>query len=154
VMIENAHKHLEAWHEAHPGEELPTAARWQMIGEAAAQVGPALFTSLVIITLSFMPVFALQAQEGRLFAPLAFTKTYSMAAAAGLAVPLVPVLMGYLIRGPVPNERRNPLNRVLLDAYRPLLKVVLTYPRAVLAVALLAVLASAYPASRIGAEFM
>ncbi|TMG72750.1 MAG: efflux RND transporter permease subunit, partial [Betaproteobacteria bacterium] len=110
VMIENAHKRLEAWHDAHPGATLAGAERWGVIGEAAAQVGPALFISLLIITFSFVPVFTLEAQEGRLFSPLAFTKTYAMAAAAGLAVTLVPVLMGYLIRGRIPAEERNPLN--------------------------------------------
>ncbi|HEX9278649.1 MAG TPA: efflux RND transporter permease subunit, partial [Casimicrobiaceae bacterium] len=102
VMIENAHKRLEAWHNAHPGATLAGGERWGVIGEAAAQVGPALFISLLIITFSFVPVFTLEAQEGRLFSPLAFTKTYAMAAAAGLAVTLVPVLMGYLIRGRIP----------------------------------------------------
>ena len=104
VMIENAHKHLEAWHEANPGRVLDEPTQWQVITDAAVQVGPALFTSLLIITLSFIPVFTLQAQEGRLFSPLAFTKTYSMAAAAGLAVTLIPVLMGYLIRGRIPDR--------------------------------------------------
>jgi copper/silver efflux system protein len=154
VMIENAHKHIEAWHEAHPGAELQVSERWQVIGNAAVQVGPALFISLLIITLSFVPVFTLQAQEGRLFAPLAFTKTYSMAAAAGLAVTLVPVLMGYLIRGRIPNEHDNPINRTLLRAYQPLLRTALTYPRAVLVVALLVLLATAYPVTHVGGEFM
>ena len=108
VMIENAHKHIEAWHETHPGAELQGSERWQVISHAAVQVGPALFTSLLVITFSFVPVFTLQAQEGRLFAPLAFTKTYSMAAAAGLAVTLIPVLMGYLIRGQNPARARQP----------------------------------------------
>jgi Cu(I)/Ag(I) efflux system membrane protein CusA/SilA len=104
VMIENAHKHLERWAHEHPGETLEGEPRWQVIGHAAAEVGPALFFSLLIITLSFIPVFTLQAQEGRLFAPLAYTKTYAMAAAAGLAVTLIPVLMGYLVRGRIPEE--------------------------------------------------
>jgi Cu(I)/Ag(I) efflux system membrane protein CusA/SilA len=154
VMIENAHKHIEAWYEAHPGVELRASERWQVIADAAVQVGPALFTSLLIITLSFIPVFTLQAQEGRLFAPLAFTKTYSMAAAAGLAVTLVPVLMGYLIRGRIPKERSNPLNRALYSAYRPLLHTALAYPKAVVVLALLALLATAYPLTHIGAEFL
>jgi Cu(I)/Ag(I) efflux system membrane protein CusA/SilA len=154
VMIENAHKHIEAWHEAHPGVVLRGSEHWQVIGTAAVQVGPALFTSLLIITLSFIPVFTLQAQEGRLFAPLAFTKTYSMAAAAGLAVTLVPVLMGYLIRGRIPKEHSNPVNRVLLSAYRPLLHTALAYPKAVLVLALLVLLATAYPVTHIGAEFL
>jgi len=154
VMIENAHKHIEAWHEAHPGTELQVSESWQVIGNAAVQVGPALFISLLIITLSFVPVFTLHAQEGRLFAPLAFTKTYSMAAAAGLAVTLVPILMGYLIRGRIPKEHDNPINRTLLRAYQPLLRTALTYPRAVLVVALLVLLATAYPVTHVGGEFM
>ena len=154
VMIENAHKHIEAWEEAHPGAELAGSERWRLIGDGAVQVGPALFTSLVIITLSFVPVFTLQAQEGRLFSPLAFTKTYSMAAAAGLAVTLIPVLMGYLIRGRIPAERRNPINRALLRAYQPLLSRTLARPWLVVGVALLVLLASVYPATHIGAEFM
>ncbi len=113
VMIENAHKHLEKWHQDHPGELLHGETRWRVIADAAAEVGPALFFSLLIITLSFVPVFTLEAQEGRLFSPLAFTKTYAMAASAGLAVTLIPVLMGYLIRGRIPAEQKNPLNRCL-----------------------------------------
>src|SRR5262249_55662838 len=111
VMIENAHKHIEAWRHEHPGQELAGATQWRLIGDAAVQVGPALFFSLLIITFSFLPVFTLEAQEGRLFAPLAFTKTYAMAASAGLAVTLIPVLMGYLVRGRIPAEHDNPLNR-------------------------------------------
>ncbi|MEB3736149.1 efflux RND transporter permease subunit [Halopseudomonas pachastrellae] len=121
VMIENAHKHIEAWKARHPGEPLQGEAHWRVIGEAAAEVGPALFFSLLIITLSFLPVFTLEAQEGRLFGPLAFTKTYAMAAAAGLSITLVPVLMGYWIRGHIPSEQQNPLNRWLIGAYRPVL---------------------------------
>jgi Cu(I)/Ag(I) efflux system membrane protein CusA/SilA len=109
VMIENAHKHIERWRHDHPSETLHGQEHWRVVGEAAAEVGPALFFSLLIITLSFIPVFTLEAQEGRLFSPLAFTKTYAMAGAAGLAVTLVPVLMGYLIRGRIPDERTNPL---------------------------------------------
>src|SRR5438105_1070168 len=154
VMIENAHKRIEAWHETHPGAELQASEHWQVISHAAVQVGPALFTSLLVITFSFLPVFTLQAQEGRLFAPLAFTKTYSMAAAAGLAVTLIPVLMGYLIRGQIPKEHGNPINRALVGVYRPLLRTAPAHPRAVLAVALLVLLASVYPATHIGAEFM
>jgi Cu(I)/Ag(I) efflux system membrane protein CusA/SilA len=154
VMIENAHKHLEAWQAAHPRSELQPSERWRLIGDAAVQVGPALFVSLLIITLSFVPVFTLQAQEGRLFAPLAFTKTYSMAAAAGLAVTLVPVLMGYLIRGRVPREHSNPVNRALLTAYRPMLQTALEHRRVILAIALLVLLITVYPATHIGAEFM
>ena len=154
VMIENAHKHIEAWHHAHPGERLGGEEQWRVIGDAAAQVGPALFTSLLIITFSFIPVFTLEAQEGRLFSPLAFTKTYAMAAAAALAVTLIPVLMGYLIRGKIPDERKNPLNRALIATYRPLLEKVLAFPKTTLVVALLILLATAYPATRIGGEFM
>jgi len=154
VMIENAHKHIEAWNHAHPGEHLNGVAHWQVIGDAAAEVGPALFFSLLIIVLSFVPVFSLQAQEGRLFSPLAFTKTYAMAAAAGLAVTLIPVLMGYLIRGRIPEERRNPLNRFFIAAYRPVLNGVLRYPMATLVIALLVTLLSVWPLSRLGAEFM
>jgi Cu(I)/Ag(I) efflux system membrane protein CusA/SilA len=154
VMIENAHKHLEAWHQEHPGGKLDGERRWTLIADAAAEVGPALFFSLLIITLSFVPVFALQAQEGRLFSPLAFTKTYAMAAAAGLAVTLVPVLMGYLIRGRIPAERANPINRFFIAVYEPLLNAVLRFPRTTLVVAL-AVLASMWvPVSRLGSEFM
>ncbi|MEO5699335.1 MAG: efflux RND transporter permease subunit [Casimicrobiaceae bacterium] len=154
VMIENAHKHLEAWHTAHPGTILDNATRWRVIETAAVQVGPALFFSLLIITLSFVPVFTLEAQEGRLFAPLAYTKTYAMAVAAGLAVTLVPVLMGYLIRGHIPAEERNPLNRLLIRVYRPLLQRALRLPLLTVVVALAMAAATLWPASRIGGEFM
>src|SRR5688572_9758575 len=154
VMIENAHKHIEAWNHAHPGETLAGEAHWRVIGDAATQVGPALFFSLLIIVLSFVPVFTLEAQEGRMFSPLAYTKTYAMAAAAGLAVTLIPVLMGYLIRGRIPSEQANPLNRVLIAAYRPLLEGVLRWPRATLVVALVVALVSLWPASRLGGEFL
>ncbi|WP_295878210.1 efflux RND transporter permease subunit [uncultured Thiohalocapsa sp.] len=136
VMIENAHKHLERW-EAEHGERPRGEAHWRVIGDAAVEVGPALFFSLLIITLSFLPVFTLQAQEGRLFRPLAFTKTYAMAAAAGLAVTLVPVLMGYLVRGRIPAEHRNPLNRFLIWLYRPFLRAVLRLPRTTIVVSIL-----------------
>ena len=154
VMIENAHKHLERWAHQHPGTSLQGEARWRVIGDSAAEVGPALFFSLLIITLSFIPVFTLEAQEGRLFAPLAFTKTYAMAAAAGLSVTLIPVLMGYLIRGRIPDEQKNPLNRVLIAAYRPVLDTVLRWPRATIAIAMLLLAATAWPMLRIGGEFM
>ena len=156
VMIENAHKRLEAWRHANPeGEGEPSgAARWRLIEEAAAEVGPALFFSLLIITLSFIPVFALEAQEGRLFSPLAFTKTYAMAASAILSVTLVPVLMGYLIRGRIPDERRNPLNRLLITAYRPLLAAVLRAPRTTLVVAALVAASTLWPIARTGTEFI
>jgi copper/silver efflux system protein len=171
VMIENAHKHLERWSHAHgslslggphpnplpEGErarQITSAERWQVIADAAAEVGPALFFSLLIITLSFVPVFTLEAQEGRLFAPLAFTKTYAMAAAAGLAVTLIPVLMGYLIRGRIPDERANPISRVLIAAYRPLLDAVLRAPKTTIAVAAVALVVSLWPLSQLGSEFM
>ncbi|MBL8335158.1 MAG: efflux RND transporter permease subunit [Rhodoferax sp.] len=154
VMIENAHKHLERWGHAHPGQVLTGEPRWRVIGAAAAEVGPALFFSLLIITLSFIPVFTLQAQEGKLFAPLAYTKTYAMAAAAGLAVTLIPVLMGYLIRGRIPDEHANPLNRLLIALYRPCLDVVLRSPKLTIVVAALLLLSSLWPLKHIGAEFM
>jgi Cu(I)/Ag(I) efflux system membrane protein CusA/SilA len=154
VMIENAHKHLEAWHEANPGRVLDEPTQWQVITDAAVQVGPALFTSLLIITLSFIPVFTLQAQEGRLFSPLAFTKTYSMAAAAGLAVTLIPVLMGYLIRGRIPTEQSNPVNRGLLRIYEPVLRRALVHRKLVLVAALLILIATLYPVTHMGGEFM
>jgi len=154
VMIENAHKRLEAWHHAHPGATLAGEERWGVIGEAAAQVGPALFVSLLIITFSFVPVFTLEAQEGRLFSPLAFTKTYAMAAAAGLAVTLVPVLMGYLIRGRIPAEEKNPLNRFLIALYRPLLEGALRHPKTILVAALAILAATLWPMNRLGGEFM
>jgi copper/silver efflux system protein len=135
VMIENAHKHIEAWHHAHPDTLLEGEAQWRVVGDAAVEVGPALFFSLLIITLSFIPVFTLEAQEGRLFSPMAFTKSYAMAASAGLAVTLVPVLMGYLIRGRIPDEKGNPLNRLLIAAYRPLLNGVLAWPKSTIVVA-------------------
>jgi len=154
VMIENAHKHLESWRHAHPNDTLANEERWRLIGDAAAEVGPALFFSLLVITLSFVPVFALEAQEGRLFAPLAYTKTYAMAAAAGLSVTLVPVLMGYWIRGRIPDEQTNPINRFLIFVYRPILAVVLRFPKSTLIVAVMLLVVSAYPASRLGGEFM
>jgi copper/silver efflux system protein len=154
VMIENAHKHIEAWHHAHPDQKLGGDEQWRVIGDAAAQVGPALFFSLLIITLSFIPVFTLEAQEGRLFSPLAYTKTYAMAVAAGLAVTLVPVLMGYLIRGRIPEEKKNPLNRFLIAIYQPLLRSVLRFPLLTLAAALVIAVATLWPASQIGGEFM
>lgn len=154
VMIENAHKHLEHWRHKHPDEPLAGEARWRVIGDAAAEVGPALFFSLLIITLSFVPVFALEAQEGRLFSPLAFTKTYAMAAAAGLAVTLIPVLMGYLIRGRIPDEHKNPINRGLIAVYRPMLEIVLRFPKSTIVVAALFFAASLWPLQHIGSEFM
>jgi len=154
VMIENAHKHLEAYDHERPDSPITNAQRWELIAESAAEVGPALFFSLLIITLSFIPVFTLEAQEGRLFGPLALTKTYAMAAAAGLSVTLVPVLMGYWIRGKIPEENRNPLNRLLIRLYRPLLDRVLRKPVLTIAVAGLVLLSTAWPLSRLGGEFM
>ena len=154
VMIENAHKHIEAWRHAHPGRTLEGEEHWQVIAAAAAEVGPALFFSLLIIVLSFIPVFTLEAQEGRLFAPLAFTKTYAMAAAAGLAVTLIPVLMGYLIRGRIPDEHANPLNRWLIALYRPLLERVLQWPKVTLAIAAAVAVLSLWPLAHMGGEFM
>ncbi|MDH5211033.1 MAG: efflux RND transporter permease subunit [Betaproteobacteria bacterium] len=154
VMIENAHKRIEAWRHANPEGELAGEARWRLIAEAAAEVGPALFFSLLIITLSFIPVFALEAQEGRLFSPLAFTKTYAMAAAAILSVTLVPVLMGYLIRGRIPDERSNPINRFLIAAYRPLLAAVLRAPGITLVIAALVATSTLWPVARTGTEFI
>jgi Cu(I)/Ag(I) efflux system membrane protein CusA/SilA len=154
VMIENAHKHLERWAHDHPGDTLAGETRWRVVGEAATEVGPALFFSLLIITLSFVPVFTLEAQEGRLFAPLAYTKTYAMAAAAGLSVTLVPVLMGYLIRGRIPSETANPLNRGLIALYRPLLNAVLRAPRLTLVVAAVLLVLSLWPLQHVGSEFM
>jgi Cu(I)/Ag(I) efflux system membrane protein CusA/SilA len=147
VMIENAHKKLE-------GVTVQGEERWRLIGEAAAEVGPALFFSLLIITLSFVPVFALEAQEGRLFSPLAYTKTYAMAAAAALSVTLIPVLMGYMIRGRIPEERKNPINRLLIAAYRPLLAGVLRSPWLTLALAALVALSMWIPLQRLGSEFL
>ena len=154
VMIENAHRHIETWERTHPGELLAGSERWRVIAEAAAQVGPALFFSLLVITLSFVPVFTLQAQEGRLFSPLAYTKTYAMASAAALSVTLVPVLMGYLIRGRIPEERANPLVRGLIAIYEPALEAVLRHPRATIAIACVALAATLFPALRLGSEFM
>ncbi len=154
VMIENAHKHVEAWNHANPGRRATTLEQSKLIADAAAEVGPALFFSLLIITLSFIPVFTLEAQEGKLFSPLAFTKTYSMAAAAGLSVTLIPVLMFYFIRGRIPQERSNPLNRLLIALYRPLLGAVLRHPKTTLWLASLCLLLSIVPFTRLGSEFM
>jgi len=154
VMIENAHKHIEKWHHDNPDRNLAGAEHGRVIAEAAVEVGPALFFSLLIIVLSFIPVFTLQAQEGRLFGPLAFTKTWVMAAAALLAVTLIPVLMHYLIRGRIPNEHDNPVNRFFIAGYSPVLELVLRYPKPTLAVAVLAVLLTLWPLSQLGSEFM
>jgi copper/silver efflux system protein len=154
VMIENAHKHLERWAHDHPDAELTGNERWRVITDAAAEVGPALFLSLLIITFSFIPIFSLQGQEGRLFAPLAFTKTYAMAGAALLSITLVPVLMGWLIRGRIPAEDSNPVNRWLTRLYRPALDWVLAKPKQALLIAGLVFATSIWPISQSGGEFM
>ena len=154
VMIENAHKHLERWTHDHPGETLAGKERWHIITEAAVEVGPALFLSLLIITFSFIPVFSLQGQEGRLFAPLAFTKTYAMAGAAILSITLIPVLMGLLIRGRIPSEDANPINRWLTSIYRPALDWVMARPKQALLIAGLVFATSLWPISQLGGEFM
>jgi Cu(I)/Ag(I) efflux system membrane protein CusA/SilA len=154
VMIENVHKRMEHWRDQHPDREPTSAEHWALVGEASMQVGPALFFSLLIITLSFIPIFTLEAQEGRLFAPLAYTKTYAMAASAGLAVTLVPVLMGYFIRGRIPPEDKNPLNRWLVRGYRPALERVLLQPWTTIAVALVLLAITAFPILQLGGEFM
>ncbi|MFM9885617.1 MAG: efflux RND transporter permease subunit, partial [Burkholderiales bacterium] len=154
VMVENAHRKIEAWQAAHPNETLGTEARWKLITDASVEVGPALFSSLLIVTISFVPVFALEAQEGRLFAPLAFTKSYAMAAAAGLAVTLVPVLMGYLIRGRIPAEAKNPVNRFMIAVYRPVLEGVLRWPITTIVIGLAIAAATVWPAMQLGGEFM
>jgi len=154
VMIENAHKHLEAFEHEHPDEPITATQRWELIATSAAEVGPALFFSLLIITLSFIPVFSLEGQEGRLFSPLAFTKTYTIAAAAGLSVTLVPVLMGYLIRGRIPHETSNPINRVLVRLYRPLLEATLRRPWFTIGLAIVALVLTTIPLTRLGGEFL
>jgi len=154
VMIENAHKHLERWAHDNPDEELTGAERWRVITDAATQVGPALFISLLIITFSFIPIFSLQGQEGRLFAPLAFTKTYAMAGAALLSITLIPVLMGWLIRGKIPGENVNPINRWLTRIYRPALDWVLARPKQALLIAGLVFASSLWPITQTGGEFM
>ncbi len=153
VMIENVHKHLEHYRDAHD-REPEGSERWELIAESASEVGPALFVSLLVITLSFVPVFALQAQEGRLFSPLAYTKTYAMAAAAGLSITLIPVLMGYLIRGHIRSEKDNPLNRTLIALYQPVLDAVLRFPKLTLALAGVVLVLSVIPLLRLGSEFM
>ncbi|MEQ8956226.1 MAG: CusA/CzcA family heavy metal efflux RND transporter, partial [Gammaproteobacteria bacterium] len=147
VLIENLHKHMER-------QEVTNENRWKIVADSAAEVGPALFFSLLIITVSFIPVFTLEAQEGRMFSPLAFTKTYAMGAAAILAITLVPVLMGYFIRGKILPEQKNPVNRLLIAAYMPMLRTVLRFPKITLLVTLLVAFSSLWPLARIGSEFM
>ncbi|CAH5535546.1 efflux RND transporter permease subunit [Klebsiella oxytoca] len=154
VMIENMHKVLEQWRYEHPERQPSSADYWQIALHAASEVGPALFCSLLIITLSFIPVFTLEAQEGKMFSPLAFTKTWSMAVAAGLGITLVPVLMGYFIRGKIPDEAANPLNRWLIRAYEPLLDKVLQWPKATLVAAGLLLVATLWPLAQLGSEFL
>ncbi len=153
VMIENAHKHLEQWQKDF-GEMPKGKDHWRVITESAIEVGPALFFSLLIITLSFIPIFTLEAQEGRLFAPLAFTKTYSMAAAAGLAISLVPILMGYMIRGKIPDESKNPLSVFLIWLYRPILGFCLKRPWLTILASLLVLMSAWFPLQHVGSEFM
>ncbi len=147
VMIENLHKHIER-------TPLTDENRWQVIGDAAAEVGPALFFSLLIITMSFLPVFTLEAQEGRMFSPLAFTKTYAMAASAALAITLVPVLMGYFVRGRVLPEHKNPVNRLLTATYLPVIRGVLNWPKATIALAMLVTAVGFWPLDKLGSEFI
>ena len=152
VMIENMHKHMENLHQN--GDTLNRENRWEVVSRAASEVGPALFFSLLIITVSFLPVFILEAQEGRMFAPLAFTKTYAMAAAAGLAITLVPVLMGYFIRGKVISQKKNPLNRLLIALYMPVLMRVMQFPKLTIALAFIITVVGFWPVSKIGSEFI
>ena len=154
VMIENAHKHLEAWYHASPNTPPTAQQHLRLITDAATEVGPALFFSLLIITISFVPIFTLQAQEGRLFAPLAYTKTYAMAAAAGLSVSVIPVLMSYFIRGKIISEQKNPLNRWLIALYRPIIERVLNFPKTTVLIALLLLATILIPMSKLGSEFM
>lgn len=153
VMVENLHKHLEHFEQEH--QRRPTTKEhWQVVTASSIEVGPALFFSLLIITLSFIPVFALEAQEGRLFSPLAYTKTFAMAAAAILSITLVPVLMGYFIRGKIPKETSNPISRFLIALYRPALNWVLKFPKTTLVLALIILISAAYPLTKMGSEFM
>jgi Cu(I)/Ag(I) efflux system membrane protein CusA/SilA len=155
VMIENTHKHLEAWRAAHPGQREPNAReRWKLVTEAMIEVGPACFVSLLVITLSFVPVFALGGEEGKLFDPLAFTKTYSIAAAAGLSVTLVPVLIGYLVRGRIRSEHANPVNQLVRWIYQPMLAFAMRQPWVVIAIAVIVLATALLPVSRLGTQFM
>lgn len=153
VMIENAHKHLEA-HYQKTGKVATGDKHWQIVQVSAKEVGLPLFLSLLIIALSFVPIFALQEQAGRLFTPLALTKTLAMAVAAALAISLVPVLIGYFVRGRLPKESKNPINRVLIYLYRPLLKALLAWPKSVIVVSLMLLASVVYPWQQLGSEFM
>ena len=154
VMIENAHKKLEKWQHQNEGKILDNAQRWKLITDSAVEVGPALFISLLIITLSFIPIFTLEGQEGRLFGPLAFTKTYAMAGAAALALIVIPILMGYWIRGNIPNENKNPLNRWLISLYSPILLKVLAWPKTTLLIGFLTLFTVIWPLKHLGGEFL
>ena len=147
VLVENMHKHIEK-------TPINNENRWEIVAKSASEVGPALFFSLLIITVSFVPVFTLEAQEGKMFSPLAYTKTYAMAAAAILAITLVPVLMGYFVRGKILPERKNPINRALILAYRPMLSVVLAYPKTTVLLSLFVLMIGLWPLNKIGSEFM
>ncbi|MBD3653635.1 CusA/CzcA family heavy metal efflux RND transporter [Kangiella sp.] len=152
VMIENMHKHLERARTE--DGSLTSKQRWEIVSRSATEVGPALFFSLLIITASFIPVFTLEAQEGRMFSPLAFTKTYAMAASAALAITLIPVLMGYFVRGKIKPEDKNPINRSLIKIYKPALTGILKYPKATLTAMGVLLLVGLWPATKIGSEFM
>ncbi|MGX4743826.1 efflux RND transporter permease subunit [Providencia rettgeri] len=154
VMIENAHKKLEKWQHENEGKVIDNAQRWKVITDSAVEVGPALFISLLIITLSFIPIFTLEGQEGRLFGPLAFTKTYAMAGAAALALIVIPILMGYWIRGNIPNENKNPLNRWLISLYSPILTKVLAWPKTTLLIGFLSLFTVVWPLKHLGGEFL
>src|SRR5690606_8067713 len=147
VLIENMHKHLER-------AEVSNESRWEVVAKSASEVGPPLFFSLLIITVSFMPVFVLEAQEGRMFSPLAYTKTYAMAASAALAITLIPVLLGYFVRGKTLGEKENPLNKILVASYMPMLATTLKFPKLTVAVAVILVLSGLWPLAKIGSEFM
>ncbi|MXW53753.1 MAG: efflux RND transporter permease subunit [Gammaproteobacteria bacterium] len=152
VMVENAHKRLEQLTSS--GQKISSDERWAAIREAASELGPPIFFSLAIVTLSFLPVFTLEAQEGRLFTPLAFTKTYSMAVASVLAITLIPVLLGFFVRGRIHSEQRNPINRILIKGYEPILNVVLRFPKTILCLCLVLLVAGIWPATKLGSEFM
>ncbi|EPP7627829.1 CusA/CzcA family heavy metal efflux RND transporter [Providencia rettgeri] len=154
VMIENTHKKLEKWQHENEGKVIDNAQRWKVITDSAVEVGPALFISLLIITLSFIPIFTLEGQEGRLFGPLAFTKTYAMAGAAALALIVIPILMGYWIRGNIPNENKNPLNRWLISLYSPILTKVLAWPKTTLLIGFLSLFTVIWPLKHLGGEFL
>jgi Cu(I)/Ag(I) efflux system membrane protein CusA/SilA len=147
VLVENMHKHMEK-------TEITKENRWEVVAKSATEVGPALFFSLLIITVSFLPVFTLEAQEGRMFSPLAYTKTYAMAAAAFLAITLVPVLMGYFVRGKIVPEHKNPINRALIAVYRPVLKAVLRFPKITIFLSVLVLIIGFWPVNKIGSEFI